>query len=303
MVDLKSIKAGLLSYAKPLLAVLSVLLFTFLYLTSLLSQTTTLSDSLVDFSIYLLFLLLVGDIAMMAYVIYLRSDVVESVQTPLTTVPSAQPLFEEVSQVVDVPKDEDVFVSARRVFGITERVGYEGFALVERSELASVGSFLRQQHPQIVALMLSMIEQTKAHVILESLKTTEKEAVLNALKESRSVTTEALRLLDAALQKEFTPLYTECTGLNALSDEEVREILRHIDKKELMFALKGATKELQEKFFANMSDNTSERIRHILKTTVKIDETKSYKAIKNLYLLAQRLRENGRIRTTNKAMG
>ncbi len=59
----------------------------------------------------------------------------------------------------------------------------------------------------------------------------------------------------------------------SLENGTVRSLLRVTGKKELIYALKGASEELQEKFFANMSPSVAKRLRntmgHLQKITAK----------------------------------
>ena len=61
--------------------------------------------------------------------------------------------------------------------------------------------------------------------------------------------------------------------IRSLGDDTIRVLLKLTGKRELMYALKGASEELQEHFFANMSLTVSkmlrQRMKHLQKITVK----------------------------------
>lgn len=296
-----TLRAYLLKHARSSLLVLSAILMLLLFLTSLLSQTQGFPDLLVDLLIYMLYLLLVGVISLMSYIVYMLSDARASEIHHIK--PAVKSVNTPILEVAAISKTIDKIVNEKEEsFSLMSETPHEGILLLESLEVEMLTGFLEEQHPQIAAVILLLLKQEKRDQLLENLEARHVQEVKAAFAGVKRVSENAIIALDKALKKEFTPLYTECTGLKHLSDHEIREILRHIDKKELMFALKGVTQELREKFFANMSAHTASTLMRVLESTSHIDETKSYNAIRNLYLLAQRLRENGRIRTTNKVM-
>ena len=46
-----------------------------------------------------------------------------------------------------------------------------------------------------------------------------------------------------------------------LTDTDIQELLKHVDKKDLIMALKGSTEEVREKFFSNMSSRAADTIK------------------------------------------
>ena len=46
-----------------------------------------------------------------------------------------------------------------------------------------------------------------------------------------------------------------------LTDTDIQELLKHVDKKDLIMALKGSTEEIREKFFGNMSSRAGDTIK------------------------------------------
>lgn len=78
-----------------------------------------------------------------------------------------------------------------------------------------------------------------------------------------------------------------------LSSSDIQEILKHIDKKDLTIALKGAPEELSKKFFSNMSNRAAETLKEEMDFLgpVKVkDVERSQKAIVNI---VRRLDEEG----------
>ncbi len=78
-----------------------------------------------------------------------------------------------------------------------------------------------------------------------------------------------------------------------LSDSDIQELLKHIDKKDLTVALKGAPDEVKEKFFKNMSSRAADTIREEMEFmgAVKVKEVE--RAQKVIVDVVRRLDEEG----------
>ncbi len=301
---MQRLKSTLLRQAKVFLALSFAALALLLYLTSLLSIATALSDTFVDIAIYLIYLLLVVIITLITYISYHLFD-----EEPLMAVNSYVPESDvlEIENLLENREEKEkqieshknfnsIYSAARESICFDSSKMMEGFTLLEVSQVEKRAAYLKQQHPQIIAVILLMIDEQKAKTTLEAFTPSLRDEVLTLMQESDPVSKEAVNALDQALQEELSLFQKECSLLQDLESMEIREVLRHIDKRELMFALKSAKKELQETFFANMTSKASTEFKNILASVVQVDETKSQNALKNLYLLAQRLRENGKIR-------
>ena len=70
-----------------------------------------------------------------------------------------------------------------------------------------------------------------------------------------------MREIDDEVANDVNNLMFVFEDIILLSDPSIQEILKEIDGKELTFALKGATEEIQDKVFGNMSKRAAEGIR------------------------------------------
>ena len=302
------LKSTLRRHSKLLLAVLFGALALLLYFTSLLSQATALSDTTVDILIYIIYILLVLILGSIAFIGY---SLVE--EEPLSSMNNYAPQREmfdveellnrestrganEDVQTVQKSKYSAVLSSAKERLSSSFSMSMRGFEIVDSSQTDKMMHYLKGQHPQLIALILLMIDLDKAEAILEQFEHSLSSEVISRVEDMQIVSQEALTALERALVDELRTVQRECSNLHSLESSEIREILRHVHKRDLMFALKGATQELQEKFFVNMSSKASTEFKKALASLSRVDETKNQNAIKNLYLLAQRLRENGKIR-------
>jgi hypothetical protein len=301
----------LFRHPKMLLLLLSVALVTLLLLTSMLAGASTVPENIVDaviYTIYLLFVLLLGTIAWVSFFLLDQgkaaveesfgeeTEAGSTIGTPLKR--------EEKSVMYGSGESSEHTAFAETMQGVRQKVqtdaleGRQGFELVEASHAKPMAKYLIRQHPQVRAIVMMMIDAKKAYAILEHFDASQRESLIRTAAESRPVSVSALRGLDLALYQELTPLRRDYARLNRLKNDEIRAILRQIDKRELMFALKGATQELQERFFANMSSNASGEFRSTMASLPLPGRIKSQNAVKKLLLLAEQLRDDGRIQLT-----
>ena len=271
--------------------------FAFLiYLSTLLSHATDLSETFIDVTIFTLFSLIIMVLSSMGYLIYYFWN---------TTEPSS--IKEQLQETSQQPQETRALIEVPQVFKDKKSLPvkqmqdqrYRGFEFLERMHAEDLLKYVEVHHPQIIAIVVLMIDQEKSIKLFQALEPNLAEKVSVIVKGYVNLLPSQVEKLDLALQEELLELYTECRILKELEDSEIRQLLHQVNKKELMFALKGATQELQERFLANMSPNTSAWFHNLLIHAPQVSQENSDKAIKKLYLLAKQLRENGRILATN----
>ena len=280
---------------KPLFVGLLFLFLLFVYFSTLLSHTHSLSEGVVDAAIFLLFTLFIVILSAMGYLIYFFWNVPEVEEAPSVQEKRA---VKPQKSTVTIEPIEIKTAQASPLEQIQDH-NYRGFGYLERLEEEALQKYLEPQHPQIIALVLMMIDEQKSRTVLSSMDALLAEKVSEVMSAPERVSERQIKKLDLALQEELLELYTECRLLHELQESEICQLLLQVDKKELMFALKGATQELQERFLANMSPKTRSWFHQLLVHAPQVPQQNSDKAIKKLSLLAKQLRENGRIRATN----
>jgi len=300
----------LFRHPKTVLLLLCVALVTLLLLTSKLAGAGTIPENIVDtviYTVYLLLVLLLGTITWVSYSLLDqgRTAAEESFDDETGPAPTIQtPLKREGRKRSSPENANNADMASAAMQDIRQKLGdaaleqRKGFELVEASHAKPMAKYLSRQHPQVRATVLMMIDAKKADAILQHIDAPQREFLIKTAAESRAVPTSVLSRLDLALYQELTPLRRDYARLNRLKDDEIRAILRQIDKRELMFALKGATQELQESFFANMSSKASGEFRSAMASLPLPGTIKSQNAVKKLLLLAEQLRDDGRIHIT-----
>jgi len=304
----------LFRHPKMVLLLLSVALATLLLLTSMLAGAGTVPENIVDaviYTVYLLLVLLLGTIAWVSYFLLDqgRTAAEESFDDGTGSAPMIQTPLKREEKSVLAEDANSAEKGAAPMQAISQKVQTsalerrQGLQLVEASHAKPMAKYLTRQHPQVGATVLMMIDAKKADAILQHIDAPQREFLIKTAAESRAVPTTVLCRLDLALYQELTPLRRDYARMNRLKDDEIRAILRQVDKRELMFALKGATQEIQESFFANMSSKASGEFRSAMASLPLPGTIKSQNAVKKLLLLAEQLRDDGRIQLTKNVYG
>ena len=120
-------------------------------------------------------------------------------------------------------------------------------------------------HETLRAVEAVLASQLQGEVAAKDSKYGGKKQVAEILNEIERETwqeiLDEMREIDDEVANEVNNLMFVFEDIILLSDPAIQEILKEIDGKELTFALKGATDEIQNKVFNNMSKRASEGIR------------------------------------------
>ena len=90
--------------------------------------------------------------------------------------------------------------------------------------------------------------------------------------------------------------------LRHVDDNGMREIIQRADKKALTIALKGASEDIRDRFFENMSKRAAEMLREEMEVLGAVRLREVEKAQQEIVAIARKLEEEGLI-TTGAAAG
>jgi flagellar motor switch protein FliG len=123
--------------------------------------------------------------------------------------------------------------------------------------------------------------------ILKFMNTAEEEAVVASLRE-----------IDADLAQRIVDEMFVFENLADVENTAIQLILKEIDTNSLTIALKGATDELREKFFKNMSNRAAEILRDDLEAQGPVRMSRVEQEQKAILSVARKLAESGQIALT-----
>jgi len=184
---------------------------------------------------------------------------------------------------------------------ITPGRGSKGLEILNWMDARSIADMVQGEHPQVVAIILSVLEPGVAADVLNFLPPDSRAEVIQRVASLETVQPSAMEELEAIMKKQFstnssvksssfggikaaaqimnlTKTALEASvmgGLRALDSEMMQKIqdsmftfanlvsvenkgiqiiMRNVEPDLMMIALKGASAEVQEKFFSNMSE-------------------------------------------------
>ena len=106
---------------------------------------------------------------------------------------------------------------------------YSPFDYVKRADPKNLLNFIKQEHPQIIALVLAHLEADKASVILQTLPSELQGDVSRRIATMDIVSPEITREIEQVLEKKLSALSGE-DYVTAGGIESIAKILNHVDR-------------------------------------------------------------------------
>ena len=150
-------------------------------------------------------------------------------------------LIDRFSDTEKLSEKEREYISGKRA--------YKPFDFIKRFESKHLLTFIQQEHPQIIALVLAHLEADKASDILQNLPCELQGDVSRRIAAMDRVSPEVTRKIEQVLEKKLSALssddYAAAGGV-----QSIVEILNHLDsdsKDQIIKALEDKDPELTEK--------------------------------------------------------
>ncbi|RUM87161.1 MAG: flagellar motor switch protein FliG [Thermodesulfatator sp.] len=225
---------------------------------------------------------------------------------------------------------------------IRKELGPETFKKLKRLDPKTVANFLRNEHPQTIAIVLLHLDPDLAGQILQFLPEKIRSEVLLRIALVDKVDPEIVEEISNALEEELQSvggtlgrklggsekaaeilthagreledeILSDIEEENPTLAEEIRKylftfedflqvddlaiqtLLREISTDDLRLALKGASEEVREKFFRNMSERAATLLKEDLEVMGPVRLSDVEKAQQNIIKVAKRLEQEGKI--------
>jgi flagellar motor switch protein FliG len=203
--------------------------------------------------------------------------------------------------------------TARRLTRLLEAQKHSTpFAFLKNAEMDSLHTFLKEEHPQTVALVLSYLEPAKAAEVLSKLPAERQFDIVERIAHLEHSSPEAIKHVESGLQRHLSSLPFEDADspelvqetkeltfifedIAEVDDKCVQNVLKEVDRKQLALALKTASPELKEKIFKNMSRRAAEMVKEEigLLGPVRVADVES--AQEEIVDIVRRLEEAGHV--------
>lgn len=216
------------------------------------------------------------------------------------------------------------------------------FKNIREMDARVLANFLRAEHPQTIALVMSYLGEEKAAQVLSYLPSGLQFEVINRIVHLETVPAEIVREVDEALEQELLSIGGEMQqilggvqkvaeilnrcdrktsdavlqaleeadsemaervrklmfvfdDLVAVPDVGIRELLKEVDNKDLVLALKTASEELKNKIFRNLSKRAAQILEEDLAVLGPVRLSEVEAAQQRIIEVARRLEKEGRI--------
>ncbi len=217
-----------------------------------------------------------------------------------------------------------------------------GLDMLKWMDAQAIYDLIRNEHPQIIAIVLVYLEKDQAADVLALLSEEIRAEVVMRVANMDGINPTALNELDTVMEQRFsgTPnvkvsniggVRTAAELVNGLrgehsssviekmtekdaelsnkiqdqmfifenllelADRDMQALLREISTDSLVIALKGASKEMQDKIFRNMSKRAAEMMRDDLETKGPVRLKEVEEAQKSILVVARTLGDEGKI--------
>ena len=219
----------------------------------------------------------------------------------------------------------------------------KGLDMLKWMDAKTIAEIIRNEHPQIISIVLVYLENQQASEILSLLPEEIRPDVVQRIATMDGINPTALNELDAIMEQRFSgstsaPKVSNIGGIRSaaelvnglkgelstevlekiseadvdlgaqiqeqmfvfenlleLDDRGMQTLLREISSDDLVIALKGASHEMQDKVFNNMSSRAAEMMRDDLETRGPVRLKEVEEAQKRVLVVARTLADDGKI--------
>ena len=218
----------------------------------------------------------------------------------------------------------------------------KGIEVLKWMSAEAISDFIKNEHPQVIATLLTQLDSELAGKVLESLDINLQPKVIERIALMEDVNSEALRELDELIEDYFKKdkpdkvpsvggpniaanilnninkdieasvmkdinsrdkrlgdkikgLMFVFDNLLDIDDRGMQTILRESPQDKLVLALKGASQDVREKIFKNMSKRAAEMLRDDLETAGPAKLSEVQNAQKEILEITLKLGEEGRV--------
>jgi flagellar motor switch protein FliG len=166
-------------------------------------------------------------------------------------------------------KADEIFEQLSRTFAAAP------FEFLRRIEPRLLLSFIRDEHPQCIALVLAHMNPDGAALVLSGLPEEEQRDVALRIATMDKTSPEIITTVETALHKRLSSVTEQgdpeladevrsrmfvFEDITTIDDRAVQQILRQVDSKDLALALKGVRNDVKHKVMSNLSSRAAENL-------------------------------------------
>ena len=170
---------------------------------------------------------------------------------------------------------------------------------VEKEVVKRIATLENVNLQYVKELAQILLEELTSMGVKESLKlegTSIAAELLNSLdKETREVLLQAIGQEDPILEERIREKMFTFEDIRKLSDRDIIEILKVVDKNTLMIALKGAPEDIKQKFLKNMSKRAAKLFLEDMEALGPVKKSEIERAQKQIVSIIRKMIDEGKI--------
>src|SRR5678816_287909 len=177
--------------------------------------------------------------------------------------------------------------------GVIDRILFgrssKGLEALKWMDPRAVSELIRQEHPQIIAIVMAYLDSDQAAEVLSFMDSSAEANVV-----------ELISKVDESLGTKIQDLMFVFDDIAEIDDRGMQEVLRAVPSDKLLLAIKGADEPLKAKIFKNMSQRAAEMLKDDLeaKGPVRLSEVEA--AQKEILAIVRKMSEAGTIQLGGK---
>lgn len=128
---------------------------------------------------------------------------------------------------------------------VSKSLKVKSFDYLRRTDIKSLYSVLQYERPQIIALVLSYVDSTKAAEVIASLPEDKRVAVVEKIAKMESASPEAIKVVEAQLKNKFSSVMTtDFAKIGGI--DYIAEVMNNMDRSNEKFIFDEMSKKDQE---------------------------------------------------------
>ena len=183
------------------------------------------------------------------------------------------------------------------------------FSFLQKAESENLLTFIQDEHPQTIALILAHLKPTQASEILRGLPGQKQVEVVKRIANMEQTNPEVIKEVERGLEHRLSAMisqtFEKAGGIDTVAemlnladratDKGIQSMLKEVDNDDLALALKTASQELKDKIFKNMSERASQLIKEDMEYMGPVRVSDVEAAQQKIVDVVRRLEESGEI--------
>ncbi len=191
----------------------------------------------------------------------------------------------------------------RMIKQVTQQVQTHPFSFLQKAESENLLTFIQDEHPQTIALILAHLSPQQSSEVLVGLPAQKQIEVVKRIANMEQTNPEVIKGLEAEdpdLVEQIRRLMFVFEDIMLVNDKGIQSVLKDVDNETMALSLKTASEELKNKIFKNMSDRAAKLIQEDMQYMGPVRVSDVEAAQQKIVDTVRRLEDSGEIVITGR---